>query len=635
MKKEPMLRHLIQIWAKMTPEAVALLSIDRPPLTYGMLAARIDEVAALLRALGISRNERVAIVLPNGAEMAVASLGVMAAATAAPLNPAYREEEFTFYLGDLGAKALLIQAGLESAARGVAERLGIPCIELHSNGAAVAGSFTLSAPSRPATRVDPAGLDFAQAGDVALVLHTSGTTSRPKIVPLTHENLSCSAHNVQQFLQLGPVDRCLNVMPLFHIHGLVAALLASLVAGGSVICTPGFSAPRFFEWMDVGKPTWYTAVPTMHQAILTRAALGMTKVPTGALRFIRSCSASLPPKVLAELEGLFGAPVVEAYGMTEAAHQMACNPLPPATRKPGSVGLSAGPEVAIMDEDGRLLARGTTGEIVIRGRNVMAAYENRPEANASAFTNGWFRTGDQGFIDEDGYIFLTGRIKEIINRGGEKIAPREVEEVLLEHPAVEQVAVFAVPHPVLGEDVAAVIMLHQGTSVTEQEVRLFAADHLVDFKVPARIVFAADIPKGPTGKVQRLTLARALGLTENATSSPADPQDHVAPATPMECMLVEIYRDVFNLERIGLLDDFLFLGGDSLLAAQIVARVQQQCQVDVPLVRFFELSTIQQLAAELLKIQEAQKDELSLEAFLGEIEDMSEEEAQELVEGDV
>ncbi len=634
LEQEPVLRHLILQWAKRRSEAVALLSIGRSPLTYSMLAVRIDEIAAFLRSLGIKRNERVAIVLPNGAEMAVVFLGVIAVATAAPLNPAYREEEFAFYLRDLGAKALLIQSGLESKARVVAEKLGIPCIELCLHDTTVTGSFRLSAPSRLSGGLDLAELDFAQREDLALVLHTSGTTSRPKIVPLTHENLFCSAHNVQRSLQLSPIDRCLNIMPLFHVHGLVAALLASLVAGGSVICTSGFSAPQFFEWVGVGKPTWYTAVPTMHQAILARAALDRSAAPRGVLRFIRSCSASLPPRVLAELEELFSVPVVEAYGMTEAAHQIACNPLPPAARKPGSVGLPAGPEVAIMDEKGHLLARGQTGEIVIRGRNVMAAYENRPDANAEAFTDSWFRTGDQGFIDDDGYIFLTGRIKEIINRGGEKVAPREVEEVLLEHPTIEQAAVFAIPHPTLGEEVAAVITLCQGANVTEQDVRLFAAAHLADFKVPARVVITTDIPKGPTGKVQRLTLARSLGLTEHASCVPAGVQGSVAPTTPLERLLVGIYREVLRLEHIGVLDDFLSLGGDSLLALQIVARIQQLCQVEIPLVRFFELSTIRQLAAELSKAQEEQKGLCSLEHFLDEIEDLSDEEAQKLASGE-
>jgi acyl-CoA synthetase (AMP-forming)/AMP-acid ligase II len=301
-------------------------------------------------------------------------------------------------------------------------------------------------------------------------------------------------------------------MPPFHIHGLIAAVLATLEAGASVVCTPGFDAMKFFSWLSEFKPTWYTAVPTMHQAILARAARNPEAAAASRLRLIRSSSASLPPQVLAELERVFQAPVVEAYGMSEAAHQMASNPLPPQVRKPGSVGPSGGPEIAIMNEAGDLLAARETGEVVIRGENVTAGYENNPEANRTAFTNGWFRTGDQGFLDEDGYLHLTGRLKEIINRGGEKISPREVDEVLLDHPAVAQVVTFALPHEKLGEEVAAAVVLASGEAPTARELREFAAQRLADFKVPRKFVFLDEIPKGPTGKPQRIGLAKILGL---------------------------------------------------------------------------------------------------------------------------
>jgi acyl-CoA synthetase (AMP-forming)/AMP-acid ligase II len=263
-----------------------------------------------------------------------------------------------------------------------------------------------------------------------------------------------------------PSDIGLNIMPLFHIHGLIAGVLAPLAAGSQVFCTPGFNALKFFGWMDEAKPTWYTAVPTMHQAIVGRASKNKDIIQRHPLRFIRSSSSSMPPQVIRELEEAFGAPLIEAYGMTEATHQMASNPLPPGVRKPGSVGLAAGPEVAIMGEDGRLLPPGGIGEIVIRGGNVTAGYESNPKANAEAFTagkeSGWFRTGDQGTMDADGYISLTGRLKEIINRGGEKISPREVDEILMDHAAVAQVVCFGMPHPKLGEEVAAVVVLREG-----------------------------------------------------------------------------------------------------------------------------------------------------------------------------
>jgi acyl-CoA synthetase (AMP-forming)/AMP-acid ligase II len=264
--------------------------------------------------------------------------------------------------------------------------------------------------------------------------------------------------------------------------------------------------------MDEVRPTWFTAVPTLHQTILSRASKNADVIARHPLRFIRSSSSSMPPQVIREMEEVFGAPLIESYGMTEATHQMASNPLPPAVRKPGSVGIAAGPEVAIMADDGMLLPRGGTGEIVIRGPNVTAGYESNPKANAEAFTHGWFRTGDQGVIDADGYVTLTGRLKEIINRGGEKISPREVDEILMDHPAVAQVVCFGMPHPKLGEEVAAAVVLREGQSATERDLQAFVAGRAAEFKVPKKILVLDEIPKGATGKLQRIGLAAKLGL---------------------------------------------------------------------------------------------------------------------------
>jgi acyl-CoA synthetase (AMP-forming)/AMP-acid ligase II len=490
--------------------AAAIGAPERTPLDYASLRQHLVETVASLNGLGLGRGDRIAIVLPNGPEMAGAFLALAAGATTAPLNPAYRAQEFEFYLSDLGAKALVVEAGSDSVAIEVARSHGIAVLEMVRGEKA--GAFTLGGAAVGEARDS----GFAEAGDVALVLHTSGTTGRPKIVPLSHANLCASAGNVGRTLALSSADRCLNVMPLFHIHGLVAAVLASLGAGASVHCTPGFNALKFFTWMEAVRPTWYTAVPTMHQAILTRAGRGTNPdtIREVALRLIRSSSSSLPPQVMAELEAAFGAPVIESYGMTEAAHQMTSNPMPPAARKPGTVGVPAGPEVATMDGQGALLAVGEIGEIVIRGANVTAGYENNPAANAEAFAAGWFRTGDQGRLDAEGYLTVTGRIKEIINRGGEKISPREVDEVMMDHPAVGQAVAFAVPHPKLGEDVAAAIVLREGMNAGERDIREFVATRLAPFKVPRKVVIVEDIPKGATGKVQRARLAEVLGLTE-------------------------------------------------------------------------------------------------------------------------
>jgi acyl-CoA synthetase (AMP-forming)/AMP-acid ligase II len=479
---------------------------QRPATTYKGLRDLAQRTIASLNAMGIGRNDRVAIVLPNGPEMASAFIAIAAGATTAPLNHAYRAEEFDFYLSDLNAKALVILEGMESPALAVAAARKIPLITLVPGE--VAGDFTLhGVKSAPAARGG-----YAEEDDIALVLHTSGTTSRPKIVPLTQTNITASAHHIGRTLNLTPQDVCLNIMPLFHIHGLIAATLSSMAAGASVICTPGFNALKFFSWFEEASPTWYSAVPTMHQAILSRAERNREIIEKSRLRLIRSSSSSLPPQVMEALEKTFHVPVIESYGMTEASHQMASNPLPPHARFPGSVGIAAGPDVTIMDEEGALLPAGALGEVVIRGRNVTQGYEANPDANAKAFTNGWFRTGDQGVIDEAGYLRLTGRLKELINRGGEKISPLEVDTVIMDHPAVAQVVTFAVPHDMLGEDIAAAVVLREGAVCDERELRSFVGSRVADFKVPRRIVFLAEIPKGATGKLQRIGLAEKLGM---------------------------------------------------------------------------------------------------------------------------
>ncbi len=481
----------------------------RPWLDGAGLRTLAETVRDTLGRAGIGPGDRVAIVLPNGPDMATAFLAVAASCCAAPLNPAYKADEFEFYLSDLQPAAILLAAGADGPARDVADRLGVPVLWLHAEDGP-AGSFRLDASALPAS--PGAAPRPALPQDPALVLHTSGTTARPKIVPLTNGNVAASARHIAASLALGRSDTCLNVMPLFHIHGLIAAVTASISAGAAVSCTPGFNAFKFNEWLEEVRPSWYTAVPTMHQAILMRMRNHADAARAAKLRFIRSSSASLPPQVMAELEGLFGAPVVEAYGMTEAAHQMAANPLPPRARKPGAVGVAAGPEIAVMDDDGALLPQGEVGEVVIRGPNVTPGYDNNPSANAKAFTAGWFRTGDQGRLDEEGYLFLTGRLKEQINRGGEKISPLEVDVVLLDHPAVAQACTFGIPHDKLGEEVGVVIVPRPGAAVTEAEVRDFAAARLAAFKVPRRVVIMEDIPKGATGKVQRIGLAAKLGL---------------------------------------------------------------------------------------------------------------------------
>ncbi|MEM6740724.1 MAG: acyl--CoA ligase [Pseudomonadota bacterium] len=507
---------LESLLAPHSAEAPALGAPGRAWLSYGGLRRLTAETRASLRAAGVAASDRVAIVLPNGPEMAAAFVTIAQSATTAPLNPAYREDEFAFYLEDLKAKAIVLADGYDGPALAAAQRFGLTILRLSFAEDAPAGTFTLTLEGSTGEAA-PDGAP--SASDIALILHTSGTTSRPKIVPLLHSNVAASAQNIARSLDLTSADRCLNVMPLFHIHGLVAAVSASLAAGGQVWCAPGFDALKFFGWLKDADPTWYTAVPTMHQAILSRAKRNTDVIENARLRFLRSSSASLPGPVMTQLAETFGAPVIEGYGMTEAAHQMCSNPLGAGAQKPGSVGLPAGPEVRTAHETENRLVEGT-GEIVISGPNVTPGYEGNPEANAKNFFEAdgkrWFRTGDQGAFDQDGYLSLTGRLKEIINRGGEKVSPLEVDGVLSDHPAVAQVVTFALPHPKLGEEVAAAVVLREGQTATEREIRDFGAERLADFKVPRKVVLLDEIPKGATGKLQRIGLAEKLGLVENA-----------------------------------------------------------------------------------------------------------------------
>jgi acyl-CoA synthetase (AMP-forming)/AMP-acid ligase II len=482
-------------------DGLALLTVAEDAIAYDGLTLAVERLAQRFREAGLGPGDRVAIVLPNGPEIVLVLLATMMIGCAAPLNPKYRQEEFRFYLEDLNAAALVSIAGQSQAARDALPAHMIS-IDLIGDGLNVDLSFPVGIGSTRAIAPSP------RPDDQALVLHTSGTTSRPKIVPLRQRNLAVSARNIAAHLSLLPADRSLTIMPMFHIHGIMAGLLAPLSAGASVVCTPGFDAFKFHRWVEELKPTFYTAVPTMHQMVLARARVERHTT----LRFIRSSSAPLPTPVLENLETVFGVPVIEAYGMTEASHQMTCNPLPPGVTKPGSVGIPTGVEVRIRDDANNLLPTGQRGEVAIRGAAVIDGYENNPSANESAFVDGWFRTGDEGMLDHDGYLFITGRLKEQINRGGEKISPLEVDEVLLRHPAVVEAVTFGIPHIKLGEVVGATVVLVQGCDLSEVDLRTFAGERLAAFKVPEQIIFVDEIPKGATGKVQRIGMSARLGL---------------------------------------------------------------------------------------------------------------------------
>ena len=467
-------------------------------ISYGSLRGQVDAVAGYLAAAGIRRGDRVGIALPNGLPAIVSFLAASMAGTAAPLNPAYKEDEFRFYLEDTNARVVLLPPdGAEEARRAAADDVRILSVEADADGTVSIAGIGDRRPWSPPT-VD----------DVALILHTSGSTGRPKRVPLSHANLSISAGNVARSYALTADDVSLCVMPLFHVHGLVASTLATLASGGTVVVPGKFNPVSFWRIARDHGATWYSAVPTLHQLLLSRADPESGSVGTDKLRFIRSCSAPLAPQVMHDLEAAFGAPVLEAYGMTEAAHQMTSNPLPPGKRLAGSVGRGTDVDVSIMDGTGRHLPPGESGEVVIKGPNVITAYENNPEANASSFVDGWFRTGDQGILHADGYLKLTGRLKEMINRGGEKISPIEVDQVLLAHPAVVEAVCFGVTHPTYGEEVVAAVVL--GEEATEADLLAFCRERLADYKRPKHIYITDSIPRTATGKIQRRIVAQSF-----------------------------------------------------------------------------------------------------------------------------
>ena len=481
-------------------ERAALRVPGGPAVTYHALRRQVDRLSAHLRGLGVQRGDRVAMVLPNSLEALVAFLAVSNVATAAPLNPAYKEDEFRFYMDDTGARALVLPPdGAEAAEHAASASVLRIAVTADDSGEV---SFAPQAAGAGGPGPDP--------DDVALVLHTSGTTSRPKRVPLTHANIIASVGNIVDTYDLTSEDVSLCIMPLFHVHGLVASVLSAFGSGGTVVLPPRFNALGFWPVVQEHDVSWFSAVPSMHQALVARARRrdDAEAGATGRLRFIRSCSSSLAPATMLEMEERFGVPVLEAYGMTEAAHQMSSNPLPPGERLPGTVGAGTGVDIGVMDEAGALLAAGDRGEVVIRGANVIRAYESNPEANASSFTGGWFRTGDEGVLDAQGYLTLTGRIKELINRSGEKISPREIDEVLMAHPAVAEAVAFAVPHATHGEEPGVAVVLTE--TVPESDLLAHCRAHLADFKCPRKVYVVDTLPRTATGKIQRRIVAAAV-----------------------------------------------------------------------------------------------------------------------------
>ncbi|MFI9511237.1 AMP-binding protein [Nocardia sp. NPDC052566] len=576
-------RELLANASNETPDAPALLTPDGASLSYRSLLERVDGVGGLLASVGIRPSDRVAIVLPGGTDLAVALLGTCSYAVAAPLYPHSPVDALHSAFEALGVTAVLTTPDSSAA----------DAATIGGRSVRVIDGVGLADPSRPLPSAPQTG---SRPEDVALVLRTSGTTGAAKTVPLRAAHLTTSARTVAASLRLDHSDCSLNVMPLFHVHGFVAGLLAQLAVAGTVICTPGLHAGLFPQWMEQLRPTWYTATPTMHHAVLS--ALGDGMLPTHTLRFVRSASAPLPPALTARLEAAFGVPVIEAYGMTEAAHQITSNPLPPASRKPASVGIPTGCEVAVMTEPGRRATAGQVGDVVVRGPSVFDGYVGGE--HASAWPDDWFDTGDRGYLDVDGYLFLVGRSKEMINRGGETIAPREVDEVLLAHPAVAEAVAFAIPDDRLGETVAAAVVLVAGATINVARLREFAANRLPAASVPERIAVVAALPTGPTGKVQRIALARRLAQELN--TPPVDDTDPQPAAMAVERVVADVWAEVLAVAAVDRNDQFRDLGGDSMLAEHILTRLQDALGIALPAAQLLQASTVAEQAALIARL---------------------------------
>ena len=531
-----------------SPDTIALAEPGGANLTFAALEKKVHATAHALRRAQIGRSDVVALVLPDGADLIAAFLGVASAASCAILNPALRRAEMESALAELDVRAVLVDPRMNSPAAGVARERGIAVLDLESCPPA-------------ARRLDP-----PSGRDVALLLHTSATTGKARVVPLTHSNLTAMAANTRGILELTPADRFLSMMPLFHLQGLLSSL-AQLLAGGSVVCTTGFDARAFLSWLEEYRPTWYTAGPALHHAILPLIESSPDVLRRSPLRFVRSIGAALTQTLLQQLEDALHAPVLEGYGMTEAG---AITSNTPRRRKPGSAGLSTGSEIGILDETGRFLPPDAEGEIVVRGPAVMRSYRNNPEASQSAFHDGWLRTGDLGRLDAEGFLFVTGRIKEMINRGGEKILPGEIEDALTAHPSVLEAAAFGVPHPTLGEEAMAAVVLRPGAPVPEIFLRRFIASRLAEFKLPRRIISLSSIPKGATGKPSRAALAALLKSELDAASGESGVSGE------LEAKLSQIWRRILKIDYVGARDDFFQLGGDSLALTLMMAEVESE-----------------------------------------------------------
>lgn len=574
------LAEVLEIQRWRNPKAPAILAPGRPTLDYGGLAESVERTAAVLAAAGVERRSRVAVALPNGPEAATLIVSVLCTGVCVPLNPALSRSTSEALLQALRADTLVVGEDVDWPVIAVARSCGHALLRLASAAHAPAGAITL----RVETARTPVPRSVPSPDDLAIVFHTSGTTSKPKVVPVTHAQLLARS----RAQPINGADHCLFVAPNFTAGSFAHSLLSPLAAGAAIGFAHGAESDALLDALHQLSITYFAANPALLESLRERAACRNALPPT--LRFIRSSSIALPPEQQRRLEAAFDVPVVQAHGTSETG-SIAQNPLPPAPRKSGSVGVSVGPDIAIVDDGGAFVEPNVAGEIVVRGPGTMSGYEDDPEANRRAFHEGWFRTGDSGHLDAEGYLFITGRIKEIINRGGMKVAPAEIDEALMRHPAVADAAAFGVPHPTLGEDVAAAVVVRESATVSAQELREFAFAHLAPHKVPSTIVNVPRLPRTAAGKLNRNELASDLQASLRA--------GYVAPRDAREALVARIIAEVLHVERVGVDDNFFEIGGDSIRGARVTARVNAATGSSLGSDALFRLPIVAHYAAAL------------------------------------
>jgi acyl-CoA synthetase (AMP-forming)/AMP-acid ligase II/thioesterase domain-containing protein len=589
----------IRNWAEKHPDHSAIVCSDFVPLSYRSLQFLIDEVRASLRQAGFNRNARIAVAMPSGPQAALAIVAIACSSVAIPLSPRQSLSEIETCFAALRPGAVLLMKGTDSAAKQAAKRKGMTIIEATSSPGGVLG-FSIIEPTIGMVAA-PDEPDEPDASAPAFILQTSGTAAEPKLIPFSHRNMLAAAARLQAWFSLTSQDRCLSVSPPFYSHGLKVTVFTPLLTGGSVAFPADASKFDYAEWFDDLRPTWYSAGPTLHRLILDQT-LSRTDAKIGhSLRFILSGGAPLPRDVLVGLQDALAAPVVEHYGSSEAA-QIAANLPTPGRSKLGTCGIPWPDTVRIVGDDGNPLPQGEHGEILVGGPTLISGYLNAPEVNSASFSDGWFKTGDVGSLDEDGFLTLHGRKNEVINRGGEKISPIEIDEALLRHPAVAEAAAFSVPHPRLGEDVAAAVVLRPGMTATPVELRRYLQDHVASFKIPRRIAIRDQLPKGMTGKVMRRRLTETFEEKVSAESQVSSPPV-VGNASGENSTLIEqlttLWERLLKYKPLMLDDNFFEKGGDSLLAMEMLTELERLTGRAVPSSILFEATTIRQLAHEL------------------------------------